>query len=101
VSMTNLVCPIRKCKSIFWEKHYGVKLNCKGRGHSTGGRHLAVVLEEFEFPHYITIHKLVYFHGRSECRWVVITLVPADIQETQLIIGQVVGLQISFFYFFV
>jgi hypothetical protein len=54
----------KKVQNNFLGKHYGVKLNCRGRGDSTHNRHLAVVLdEEFGFPHYITIHKLVCFHG--------------------------------------
>ncbi len=74
-------------------------MNCRGKGDSPSGRHLAMVLEEFGFSHCITIHKLVCFHGRSECRWVLITLVPVDIQETQLVIGRVIGLLIFFSIF--
>jgi hypothetical protein len=56
-----------------------------------------VVLKEFGFSHCITIHKLVCFHGRSECRCVVITFALVDIQETQLVTGRVMSLLIFFF----
>ncbi len=44
--------PYKKVQMNFLGKHYGVKLNCRGRGDSTSGRHLAVVLEEFGFTNW-------------------------------------------------
>jgi len=84
MSMTKLVCLAKKMQIIFLGKHYGVKLNYEGRGgwYGIDNQHFDVVFEEFEFFHRRTIHKLVHFHGGSKCRWVIVTLVFVDVQET-------------------